>query len=132
MDAIKCNQCDKIGIQSEEEGVCILCKMADKPLRNPNVNASGNFVCQAHGCDLPLNTGELVINLDSSVIEEFGPEQVQEATRMIVKVMFAERGMLCPGCMTKYVGNALDEVGFSLIVAMHQENKRQEFEAEWQ
>ena len=66
------------------------------------------------------------------VVDEFGEEDVKEAAQIIVKTMFVQKGMMCPLHMTSFIGQALDDVGYSLIVAIHQQRKRKDFEEEWQ
>ena len=130
MEVIKCALCEKIGVKNPGSDECILCERKGQPIPNPSVRG-GHFVCQHPGCHEHCNTGELTINLDTVVVEEFGEDNVKKAAQIIVKTMFSEKGMLCPRHMTTFIGEALDQVGYSLIVAINQEQKRKDFEEEW-
>ena len=131
MEVIDCTLCKKIGVKNPGSDECIQCERKGKPLPQPIVD-SGHFVCQHPGCKEHCNTGEITINLDSMVVDEFGEEDVKEAAQIIVKTMFVQKGMMCPLHMTSFIGQALDDVGYSLIVAIHQQRKRKDFEEEWQ
>jgi hypothetical protein len=131
MEAIRCSICSKISIESvDQPGICVPCVNSNNPVAYP-VMVDGRYRCQKPGCKGHIHSGEITMHIEQFIADEFEKVDVENAARSIVEVMHASEGLMCPPCMSQYIGSKMDQVGVALISAHKIKRRRDKFEDDW-